>query len=66
MLINLGDLIELLRVFELRDLWRDARDAPEGSLLHRWRYVVQGIVLLILLPLVLALPILIVYLLGKS
>lgn len=66
MLINLGDLIELLRIFELWDLWRDTRNAPEGSLLHRWRYVVRGIVLLIVLPLVLALPILIVYLLGKS
>ena len=45
MLIDLGDLIDFLRVFELWDLWKAARDAPEGSRLYRWRYVVRGVIL---------------------
>lgn len=56
MLINILDLLELLRFFELWDVWKDARDATEGTRLYRWRYVVQGLVLLIVLPVVLLLP----------
>jgi hypothetical protein len=66
MLISLWDLMDFIRVFEIWDLWKAARAAPEGTRLHRWRYVVQGIVLLILLPLVLGLPVWITILLLKA
>ncbi|RON42962.1 hypothetical protein BK667_30635 [Pseudomonas frederiksbergensis] len=66
MLINILDLLELLRIFELWDVWKDARDATEGTRLYRWRYVVQGLVLLIVLPVVLLLPMWFVFLLWKT
>ncbi|KTC60974.1 MULTISPECIES: hypothetical protein [Pseudomonas syringae group] len=56
MMVNIFDLLELLRIFELLDFWKDARDAPEGTTLHRWRYVVQGLILLIAASVVLGLP----------
>ncbi|WP_206297709.1 hypothetical protein, partial [Pseudomonas viridiflava] len=55
MLIDLGDLIDFLRVFELWDFWKAARDAPEGSRLYRWRYVIRGVILVIVVPLALLL-----------
>ena len=57
MLITILDLLEFLRIFELWDVWKDARDATEGTRLYSWRYVVQGLVLLIVLPEVLLLPV---------
>lgn len=63
---DIGNLLELLRFVELWDLWKDARNAPEGSQLYRWRYVVQGIVLLIAVPLLLMLPLWVLFLLFKS
>ena len=66
MMVNIFDLLELLRFFELFGFWKDARDAAEGTRLHRWRYVVQGLIVLIVAPLVLALPLWIVLLLSKS
>jgi hypothetical protein len=65
MRINFLDLLELFRILELWDLWKHARDAREGTRLHRWRYVAQGIILIIVAPFLLALPLLIVYLIGK-
>lgn len=65
MRVHIGDILELLRLFELRDLWKDARDAPEGTTLHRWRHVVQGLVLVISVSLLLTLPLLIVCLILK-
>lgn len=56
MMVNIFDLLEFLRVFELWGFWKDARDAPEGTTLHSWRYVVQGLILLIAAPLLIALP----------
>ncbi len=66
MLITILDLLEFLRIFELWDVWKDARDATEGTRLYRWRYVVQGLVLLIVLPVVILLPVWIVFLLFKT
>ena len=65
-LITILDLLELLRIFELWDVWKDARNATEGTRLYRWRYVVQGLVLLIVLPVVLLLPLWVVFLLFKT
>lgn len=66
MRMDIWGLFELLRLLDLWDLWKDARDAPEGTTLYRWRYVVKGIVLLIVAPIVLALPLWIILLAGKS
>lgn len=66
MLITILDLLELLRIFELWDVWKDARNATEGTRLYRWRYVVQGLVLLIVLPVVLLLPLWVVFLFFKA
>ena len=66
MLITILDLLELLRIFELWDVWKDARNATEGTRLYRWRYVVQGLVLLIVLPVVLLLPLWVFFLFFKA
>lgn len=65
MRINFLDLLELLRLLDLWDFWKSARDAREGTTLHRWRHVVQGLVLIVIVPFILALPLLIVYLISK-
>ena len=65
MRINFLDLLELFRAFELWDFWKSAKAARKGTTLYRWRYVVQGLVLIVAVPLFLALPLLIVYLISK-
>ncbi len=65
-LITILDLLEMLRIFELWDVWKDARNATEGTRLYRWRYVVQGLVLLIVIPVVLLLPLWVVFLFFKA
>lgn len=57
MMVNIFDLLEFLRFFEIFGLWKDVSEAPEGTTLHRWRHVVQGLILLVAAPVVLALPI---------
>ncbi|MCI8211173.1 hypothetical protein AUC61_16720 [Pseudomonas sp. S25] len=62
---DIGDVFELLRILDLWDWWKDARNAPEGTRLYRWRYLVQGLVLLVGVPLVLALPLWVMFLFLK-
>ncbi|MEE4227552.1 hypothetical protein [Pseudomonas viridiflava] len=66
MLIDLGDLIDFLRMFELWDFWKAARDAPEGSRLYRWRYVIRGVILVIVVLLALLLLLSLMALLLKA
>lgn len=66
MLINLGDLVDFLRVLELWDFWKAARDASEDSRIYRWRYVIRGVILVLVVPLVLLLPLWIMALLLEA
>lgn len=50
MRIDLPDLWDLLNILDVVDWWKAARDAEPGTKMHRWRYVVQGLVLLVMIP----------------